>query len=74
MEINPADHVIYEGVLSSIPVGHLEAGDTRELEMALAFLSHGRFDIRAEVRILGAPRSDQKAGVGQLRAEVIETG
>jgi len=40
--------------------------------MAVGFLSHGRFEIRAEVRLLGAPRSERIAGVGQLRALVRE--
>jgi len=72
LEINPAEHVIYEGVLSNIPLGHLEAGETRELEMAVSFLSQGRFEIRAEVRVLGASRSERGAGVGHLKAVVCE--
>jgi hypothetical protein len=69
--MNPAEHIIYEGIISSIPLGHLKAGEIRELETAVAFLSHGRFEMRAEVRILGAPRSERKAGIGQLKAVVL---
>ena len=72
LDIDPADHVIYEGVLSNIPLGHLEAGESQKLEMAAAFLSQGRFQIRAEVRILGALHSERRAGVGQLKAVVRE--
>jgi hypothetical protein len=72
LDIDPADQAIYEGVLSNIPLGYLEAGESRELEMTVGFLSQGRFEIRAEVRILGALRSERRAGVGQLKAVVRE--
>jgi len=72
IHLHPAEHIIYEGVLTNIPLGHLDSGESRELEMAVGFLSQGRFEIRAEVRLLGAPRSERIAGVGQLRALVRE--
>lgn len=70
LDIDPADQVIYEGVLTNIPLGHLEPGESREVETAVCFLSLGRFEIRADVRILGASRSQREAGIGQLRAVV----
>jgi hypothetical protein len=72
LNMDPADHIIYEGVLSNIPLGRMESEGTREVEIPLCFLSQGRFEICAEVQILGAPRSERKAGVGQLRAVVRE--
>lgn len=72
LEIEPAEHVIYEGILSNVPLGHIEAGQTKDLEAAVTFLSEGRFEIRAEVRTLGAERSQRTAGMGQLRAVVRE--
>lgn len=70
LDIDPAEHVIYEGVLSGIPLGHLDPGESRTLETAVIFLSQGRFEVRAEARILGAPRGERSAGVGQLKADV----
>jgi hypothetical protein len=64
------EHVIYNGVLSGIPLGHLEPGESQVLETAVAFLSQGRFEVRAEARILGAPRGERMAGVGVFRADV----
>jgi hypothetical protein len=72
LDVDPADHIIYEGILSNIPLGRIESGETGEVETAVCFLSQGRFEICAEVHILGAPRSERKAGVGQLRAVVRE--
>lgn len=72
LNIDPADHIIYEGVLSSQPLGTLEAGDSHVLEMALTFLSQGRFEIHAGVRTLGAPRNARRTGEGLLTAVVRE--
>lgn len=72
LDMTPPEHVIFEGVLSNIPLGRLEPGDSRFVETAVGFLSHGRFDIRAEVRILGAPRGARKAGSSRITAVVHE--
>jgi hypothetical protein len=72
LDVDPADHIIYDGVLSNIPLGQMESGEAREVETAVCFLSQGRFEICAEVQILGALRNERKAGVGQLKAVVRE--
>lgn len=72
LDLKPAEHIIYEGVISNIPLGQLQSGEARELEMPLCFLSQGQFEIRAEVRILGAARSERPIGGGLLRAVVRE--
>lgn len=72
LKVDPADHIIYDGVLSNIPLGRIESGETGDVETAVCFLSQGRFEIFAEVHILGASRSERKAGRGQLKAIVRE--
>ena len=72
LDMTPSEHVLFEGVLSNIPLGRLEPGASRFLETAVGFLSHGRFNIRAEVRILGAPRGRQEAGMSEITAVVHE--
>ncbi|THH16357.1 hypothetical protein EW146_g4275 [Bondarzewia mesenterica] len=67
---DPSDYLIQEGIVLDIPVGRLSSGDSREVETALCFVSCGRFELTAEVRILGASREEGKVGFGQLTALV----
>ncbi|KAF9652866.1 hypothetical protein BDM02DRAFT_3153426 [Thelephora ganbajun] len=59
----PEKHVIYQGILQGIPLGEVQNGETRELEMAICFVSCGSFELRAQVEILNAPRGEP-AGSG----------
>lgn len=61
----PEKHVIYQGVLQGIPLGEVQSGETRQLEMAICFVSGGRFELRAQVEILNAPRGEL-AGSGHI--------
>ncbi|KAG5727958.1 Transport protein particle subunit [Termitomyces sp. T112] len=71
LEMEPLEHIVYEGVLNDLAVGRLESGETRELETAICFLSKGRFEISAEVRSYDVPPSDNsRAGIGHLIAIV----
>lgn len=72
LDMTPPEHVLFEGVLSNIPLGRLEPGTSQFVETGVGFLCHGCFNIRAEVRILGAPRSGRKAGMGEITAVVRE--
>lgn len=65
--MTPSEHLIYEGVLSHIPVGNLQPGQSLELETPLCFLSLGRFELRAEVRHADTVK---RAGAGLLKAAV----
>jgi hypothetical protein len=65
--MEPIEHIIYEGILSDVPVGRLERGESREVDITICFLSYGRFEIGAEVQGLGV---SGRAGVGQLTADV----
>lgn len=70
---DPAEHVLSEGVLSNIAVGKLESEETRAVEVPLCFLCVGRFEIGAEVRVMGAPK-DSRAGASRLCISVREDG
>lgn len=61
----PEKHVIYQGVLQGIPLGEVRGGETRELGVAICFVSCGRFELRAQVEILNAPRGEL-AGSGHV--------
>lgn len=65
MSFEPEKHVIYQGVLQGIPLGEAHSGETKELEMAICFVSCGRFELRAQIEILGAPRGEL-AGSGHI--------
>lgn len=73
LTMEPSEHVIYEGVLGDIPIGQLKSGASYEVETAISFLTYGRFDIGAEVRIAGVPRHERSAGKGELKAVIKET-
>ncbi|KAG6909694.1 hypothetical protein DXG01_015895 [Tephrocybe rancida] len=71
MDMEPSEHVVYEGILTELAVGRLESGESRDIDTAICFLANGRFEISAEVRSFDAPRSDtDRAGIGHLIAIV----
>ncbi|GLB34932.1 putative transport protein Trs120 or TRAPPC9, TRAPP II complex subunit [Lyophyllum shimeji] len=70
VEVEPSEHVVYEGVLTEMPVGRLEPGESREIDTALCFLVYGRFEISAEATSFDSPRTDARAGIGHLIAVV----
>ncbi|KAF8077925.1 TRAPP II complex [Lyophyllum atratum] len=70
LEMEPSEHIIYEGVLTEMAVGRLGSGESREVDTAICFLAYGHFEISAEVRSFDSPRSDTRVGVGQLIAVV----
>ncbi|KAI0093921.1 TRAPP II complex [Irpex rosettiformis] len=63
MSISPSEHVLYEGVLSGIPIGRIEGRSSRKYEIPLTFVACGRFDVTATAYIPGQKNS---AGHGQI--------
>ncbi|KAJ3516627.1 hypothetical protein NLJ89_g1004 [Agrocybe chaxingu] len=49
LEANPSEYLIYEGVLTDLPVGRLQSGEFREIVTSLCFLSSGHFELSAQV-------------------------
>jgi len=68
VSIDPKEHFIHDGVLCDIPVGRLEAKQSREVEVAVCFLCHGRFEILASARVLD---SGHLSGTGSARLIAI---
>ncbi|KAJ6496720.1 TRAPP II complex [Mycena vitilis] len=64
--------VIFEGLLRDVPIGRLESGESREVETGLCFLSHGRFEISAEAKVVGF--AAESKGIGRLTAMVRSEG
>jgi len=65
MFFEPEKYVIYQGVLQGIPLGEVESGETEEMEMAICFVSCGRFELRGQVEILNGARGEL-AGSGHI--------
>lgn len=65
MLFEPEKYVIYQGVLQGIPLGEVESGETKEMEMAICFVSCGRFELRGQVEILNAAPGEL-AGSGHI--------
>jgi hypothetical protein len=70
LEVEPAEHVVHEGVLTDLAIGRLEGGESREVEIALCFIAYGYFEIIAQVRAFDASRVDTRVGLGRLIAIV----
>lgn len=73
LALDPFDHVLFEGGLSDIPVGHLKSGASTQVDIAICFVAVGKFEIGAEVRTLGPDvrdGGDERVGVGTLRVTV----
>ncbi|KAL0581718.1 hypothetical protein V5O48_000300 [Marasmius crinis-equi] len=72
LRLEPAEHIIYDGVLDDIPVGRLDSDETQELDFAICFLSHGRFDVTAMAKVAGDPHEHEK-GIAHL-ACIVDGG
>ncbi|KZT09435.1 uncharacterized protein LAESUDRAFT_694916 [Laetiporus sulphureus 93-53] len=70
LSMEPAQYVISQGVLVDIPLGRVAHGESHEIEIPVAFVSRGRFNLSAEVLALGQPASAGPVGRGQLTAVV----
>lgn len=70
---DPAEQVLWEGVLSNMAIGKLKPDETKTVEVPLCFLCTGRFEIGAEVRIMGAMK-DSRAGASRICISVREDG
>ncbi|KAJ4474536.1 TRAPP II complex [Lentinula lateritia] len=66
VNIDPREHVIHDGILCDIPVGRLEAKESREIEVAICFLCHGRFEVSASARVLDSSGSSSETGSARL--------
>lgn len=72
LSLEPAQHIIYQGVLADIPLGRLTPGESSETELPIAFLARGRFDILSDIRALNTADAPGSMGRGDLRA-VVDT-
>jgi hypothetical protein len=70
---DPAEQVLSEGVSSNITIGKLVPDEAKAVEVPLCFLCTGRFEIGAEVRIMGALK-DSRAGASRICISVREDG
>ena len=70
LELEPAEHVIFQGELVDIPVGRLAKGETYDVETPVTFIACGRFDFSAEVYALGKSEDYSPVGHGKMRIDV----
>ncbi|TBU35870.1 TRAPP II complex [Dichomitus squalens] len=70
LELEPAEHVIFQGELVDIPVGRLAKGETYDVETPVTFIACGRFDFSAEVYALGKSEDYSPVGHGNMRLDV----
>jgi hypothetical protein len=63
LDLEPSDCLIYEGVISDIPIGRLDEGMTRLIELPICFLTNGHFELTAQVRAVGLDIKPAKVGI-----------
>ena len=59
-------------MLSDVPIGRVETGEVRELEVPLCFVACGRFRVQVEARAVDGAVRDAKVGSATLNAVVSE--
>ncbi|KAF8964707.1 TRAPP II complex [Flammula alnicola] len=72
LEASPSEYLVYEGVLTELPVGRLQSGESREITTSLCFLATGRFEISAQVRSFGTSETDSRVARTHVTAIVKE--
>lgn len=72
LSTSPEEHVLLQGSLTDIAMGHVGSGQSQVVEVPLCFLSLGYFGIAVEARQLGIMREKQRTGVARLWAVIKE--
>jgi len=72
--LSPEEHILYEGMLTGIPLGKVNCGQSRVIEVPICFLCMGQFEVGAEARILGIVGESGRAGIGWLHVIVNASG
>lgn len=69
--ITPGEYVLFDGMMSNVPVGRMESGATRHMDFGICFVTEGLFDVRATVAIVTQRGSTtSRTGEGGLRVLV----
>lgn len=70
LALDPAQYVLYEGVLSDIPVGRLSNGQSYSFDTPLTFVSCGRFELSGVITDPRHVADSDRLGSGTLKAVV----
>ncbi|KAF6765224.1 TRAPP II complex [Ephemerocybe angulata] len=73
LQLDPVESIVYEGILSDIPLGRLEPDEVREFSLGVCFLSKGRFELSGQVRAFGVPHLEARVARTSLVASIVET-
>lgn len=69
--IAPGEYVLFDGMMSNVPVGRVKSGETRHMDFGFCFVTEGLFDVRATVAIVTQRGSTtSRTGEGGLRVLV----
>ena len=70
LSMEPAAHILFEGVLTDIPIGRLDATQSKVFELPISLVSCGRFEISADAFRFEATRKRSRQARSRLRAVV----
>lgn len=68
MEATPSEYLVHEGVLTDLPVGRLEGGQSKEILTSICFLTSGHFEISALVRGFGGSEIEGRVAKSHITA------
>jgi hypothetical protein len=68
LEASPSEYLIYEGVLTDLPVGRLESGESKEITTSICFLTSGHFEISGLIRGFGGTETDSRVARTHITA------
>lgn len=55
--VEPAEYVVHEGIMSDLPVGRLNSGESTDITMTLCFHTFGDYELSVEVQSFGTPET-----------------
>lgn len=70
--IEPSEHVLYDGVLSGIPVGRLHSSEQSVIEVGMSFIAEGQFTVQAQAFTMVENGLRTSAGIGETTVVVRE--
>jgi hypothetical protein len=68
--VEPAEYVVHEGIMSDLPVGRLQSGETKDVTMTLCFHTFGHFELSVQVQSFGT--TENRVATSHITAIVTD--
>jgi hypothetical protein len=71
LTVEPAEHVLYDGILAGIPLGRLSSQETKVFQIGLVFIAEGQFLVQAQALTAGEAGGAVVSGLGELNIKAV---